>query len=189
MSRGTALLACSRQLSSACSEIFPRLLDISLGLPSPSHCEDRDREARQVEQERARRPSSMAGEAKKLFAASEVALHAFRKDCWVVIGGKVSEEEIFLVVLSPGSLGGDEPDRDPIRFGLTLMILLGLAWMVGLFQVYDVTKFLEDHPGGEDVLLHASGRPRLCSLSLLQFPVCFSFLQVYLFTLCTESFC
>ncbi|XP_066356125.1 uncharacterized protein [Miscanthus floridulus] len=52
----------------------------------------------------------MAGEAKKLFAASEVALHASRKDCWVVIGGKV----------------------------------------------YDVTKFLEDHPGGEDVLLHAS---------------------------------
>ncbi|XP_066355843.1 cytochrome b5-like isoform X2 [Miscanthus floridulus] len=53
----------------------------------------------------------MAGEGKKLFAASEVALHASRKDCWVVIGGKV----------------------------------------------YDVTKFLEDHPGGEDVLLHASG--------------------------------
>ncbi|OEL33369.1 Cytochrome b5 [Dichanthelium oligosanthes] len=52
----------------------------------------------------------MAGEAKKLFAASEVAFHASRKDCWVVIGGKV----------------------------------------------YDVTKFLEDHPGGEDVLLHAS---------------------------------
>ncbi|CAO1948924.1 unnamed protein product [Urochloa humidicola] len=51
----------------------------------------------------------MAGEA-KLFTASEVALHASRKDCWVVIGGKV----------------------------------------------YDVTKFLEDHPGGEDVLLHAS---------------------------------
>nr|ACG31263.1 cytochrome b5 isoform 2 [Zea mays] len=52
----------------------------------------------------------MAGEAKKLFFASEVTLHASRKDCWVVIGGKV----------------------------------------------YDVTKFLEDHPGGEDVLLHAS---------------------------------
>ncbi|TVU51411.1 hypothetical protein EJB05_02841 [Eragrostis curvula] len=53
----------------------------------------------------------MAAEgAKKLFAPSEVALHASRKDCWVVIHGKV----------------------------------------------YDVTKFLEDHPGGEDVLHHAS---------------------------------
>jgi len=52
----------------------------------------------------------MAGEAKQLFDASEVALHSSRKDCWVAIGGKV----------------------------------------------YDVTKFLEDHPGGEDVLLHAS---------------------------------
>ncbi|KAL6642401.1 hypothetical protein ACP70R_020582 [Stipagrostis hirtigluma subsp. patula] len=52
----------------------------------------------------------MAAEAKKLFSPSDVALHASRKDCWVVIHGKV----------------------------------------------YDVTKFLEDHPGGEDVLLHAS---------------------------------
>ncbi|XP_062202994.1 uncharacterized protein LOC133905266 [Phragmites australis] len=52
----------------------------------------------------------MAEEAKKLFAPSEVSLHASRKNCWVVIHGKV----------------------------------------------YDVTKFLEDHPGGEDVLLHAS---------------------------------
>ncbi|KAG2623516.1 cytochrome b5-like [Panicum virgatum] len=52
----------------------------------------------------------MAGEAKQLFDASEVALHSSRKDCWVAISGKV----------------------------------------------YDVTKFLEDHPGGEDVLLHAS---------------------------------
>lgn len=24
-------------------------------------------------------------------------------------------------------------------------------------QVYDVTKFLDDHPGGDDVLIHASG--------------------------------
>jgi cytochrome b involved in lipid metabolism len=33
--------------------------------------------------------------------------------------------------------------------------------LFGWFQVYDVTKFLEDHPGGEDVLLHASGKLRL----------------------------
>ncbi|KAK3136355.1 hypothetical protein QOZ80_5BG0432530 [Eleusine coracana subsp. coracana] len=52
----------------------------------------------------------MAEGTNKLFAQSEVSFHASRKDCWVVIHGKV----------------------------------------------YDVTKFLEDHPGGEDVLLHAS---------------------------------
>lgn len=55
-----------------------------------------------------------AASAKKLFSASDVVGHASRKDCWVVIHGKV----------------------------------------------YDVTKFLEDHPGGEDVLLHASGQMR-----------------------------
>ncbi|CAM0881070.1 unnamed protein product [Alopecurus aequalis] len=49
-------------------------------------------------------------ETKQLFSLSDVSLHASRKDCWVVIHGKV----------------------------------------------YDVTKFLEDHPGGEDVLLHVS---------------------------------
>jgi len=31
------------------------------------------------------------GEAKKLFFASEVTLHASRKDCWVVIGGKAKD--------------------------------------------------------------------------------------------------
>ncbi|XP_051186869.1 uncharacterized protein [Lolium perenne] len=49
-------------------------------------------------------------ETKQLFSPSDVSLHTSRKECWVVIHGKV----------------------------------------------YDVTKFLEDHPGGEDVLLHVS---------------------------------
>lgn len=32
-----------------------------------------------------------------------------------------------------------------------------------LEQVYDVTKFLEDHPGGDEVLLSATGiRPLRC---------------------------
>jgi hypothetical protein len=50
--------------------------------------------------------------------------------------------------------------------------------LFGWFQVYDVTKFLEDHPGGEDALLHASGELRLlllvfgfCSLSI-DFLIC-----------------
>ncbi|KAH7681186.1 Cytochrome b5-like heme/steroid binding domain-containing protein [Dioscorea alata] len=44
------------------------------------------------------------------YSHSEISLHTSKKDCWLVIHGKV----------------------------------------------YDVTTFLEDHPGGEDVLLHAS---------------------------------
>lgn len=35
-------------------------------------------------------------------------------------------------------------------------IMLNLCLNV-LEQVYDVTKFLEDHPGGDDVLLSATG--------------------------------
>ncbi|XP_026663672.1 cytochrome b5-like [Phoenix dactylifera] len=44
------------------------------------------------------------------YSPSEISLHTTKKDCWLIIHGKV----------------------------------------------YDVTTFLEDHPGGEDVLLQAS---------------------------------
>ncbi|KAJ0972947.1 hypothetical protein J5N97_020906 [Dioscorea zingiberensis] len=49
-------------------------------------------------------------EVSQKYSNSEISLHTSKKDCWLVIHGKV----------------------------------------------YDVTTFLEDHPGGEDVLLHAS---------------------------------
>ncbi|GAA0169004.1 oxidoreductase [Lithospermum erythrorhizon] len=32
------------------------------------------------------------------------------------------------------------------------------CWLIINGKVYDVTKFLEDHPGGEDVLLSATGK-------------------------------
>ncbi|ERN20183.1 cytochrome B5 [Amborella trichopoda] len=48
----------------------------------------------------------------KVFPLSEVSLHSSKKDCWIIVRGKV----------------------------------------------YDVTGFLEEHPGGEDVLIEASGR-------------------------------
>ena len=60
--------------------------------------------------------------------------------------------------LSLGSLGRQRSDS-------TLSDSDDFAGLSGWFQVYDVTKFMEDHPGGEDVLLHASGRLRLCSLA------------------------
>ncbi|XXG44596.1 hypothetical protein AAC387_Pa01g4356 [Persea americana] len=48
----------------------------------------------------------------KVFSLSDVSLHSSKKDCWLIIHGKV----------------------------------------------YDVTKFLEEHPGGEDVLIEAAGK-------------------------------
>ena len=32
------------------------------------------------------------------------------------------------------------------------------AWIVIHDEVYDVTKFLDDHPGGPEILLHACGK-------------------------------
>ncbi|KAF5810413.1 putative cytochrome b5-like heme/steroid binding domain, cytochrome b5, heme-binding protein [Helianthus annuus] len=32
------------------------------------------------------------------------------------------------------------------------------CWLIVHGKVYDVTKFLEDHPGGDDVLLSATGK-------------------------------
>ncbi|XP_015079769.1 cytochrome b5-like [Solanum pennellii] len=32
------------------------------------------------------------------------------------------------------------------------------CWLIISGKVYDVTKFLEDHPGGDDVLLSATGK-------------------------------
>ncbi|KAI5315520.1 PREDICTED: cytochrome [Prunus dulcis] len=53
----------------------------------------------------------MAG-GSKVYTLAEVSAHSDRKDCWLLIDGKV----------------------------------------------YDVTKFLEDHPGGDEVLLAATGK-------------------------------
>jgi len=102
----------------------------------------------------------MAGEAKQLFDASEVALHSSRKDCWVAIGGKVSEKGDLSCTFLLVHWGRQRSDS-------TLSDSDDFAGLSGWFQVYDVTKFLEDHPGGEDVLLHASGRLRWCSLTSL----------------------
>ena len=35
------------------------------------------------------------------------------------------------------------------------------AWMIIGGKVYDVTLFAQEHPGGEDVMLDAAGKPPL----------------------------
>jgi cytochrome b involved in lipid metabolism len=37
-------------------------------------------------------------------------------------------------------------------------------------QIYDVTKYLEDHPGGADVLLEATGMAALIHFSYSYYP-------------------
>lgn len=93
-------MACSPHLTFASSKFYP-FLGALISLSSASACKDEAVKQGSLtkSQDRVRRLPSMAGEAKKLFAASEVALHASRKDCWVIIGGKASEKEIFLAVL------------------------------------------------------------------------------------------
>lgn len=106
-----------------------------------------------------------AASAKKLFSASDVVGHASRKDCWVVIHGKVGQGARINRVDSISAFFFSRW-RSDLAWFLDGWCILVLDWVwickyfLLLFQVYDVTKFLEDHPGGEDVLLHASGQMR-----------------------------
>ncbi|PPD78313.1 hypothetical protein GOBAR_DD24767 [Gossypium barbadense] len=72
----------------------------------------------------------MGGEG-KVYTLAEFSQHNNAKDCWLLIGGKIGE--------------------------LTVQILFSIMDSVGC-NVYNVTKFLEDHPGGDEVLLSASGK-------------------------------
>lgn len=47
-----------------------------------------------------------------------------------------------------------------------MLILKSHRWFNFLDQVYDVTKFLEDHPGGDEVLLSATGTTRVSKILL-----------------------
>ena len=74
----------------------------------------------------------MAEEAKKLFSASDVALHASRKDCWVVIHGKVgsrASEEIYFVLFFLIQLFSR---RERERSGLVWSDSVGsVGWILG----------------------------------------------------------
>ncbi|KAE9460777.1 hypothetical protein C3L33_07308, partial [Rhododendron williamsianum] len=41
------------------------------------------------------------------------------------------------------------------------------CWLIISDKVYDVTKFLEDHPGGDEVLLSATGKDATDDLRML----------------------
>ncbi|KAL5171572.1 Cytochrome b5 isoform E [Glycine soja] len=69
------------------------------------------------------------GSKTKTFTFEEVAKHNHRKDCWIIVKGKCKSPRVY----SP-----QFPNN----------------WYQS--QVYDVTPFLDDHPGGDEVLVTAT---------------------------------
>ncbi|KAG6412007.1 hypothetical protein SASPL_124664 [Salvia splendens] len=74
----------------------------------------------------------------KMFSFEEVSKHNTEGDCWVVIHGNF------------------------IFFSLSFYIwenqiynLMALV-AIHIYQVYDVSRFLDEHPGGDEVMLNAS---------------------------------
>ncbi|KAJ0817589.1 putative cytochrome b5-like heme/steroid binding domain, cytochrome b5, heme-binding protein [Helianthus annuus] len=66
------------------------------------------------------------GSEAKLLSLHEVSKHDNKNDCWLIISGKVTSSTTF-----------------------NLFIQLSVC-------VYDITPFLDDHPGGDEVLLLAT---------------------------------
>ncbi|TVU37040.1 hypothetical protein EJB05_19007, partial [Eragrostis curvula] len=89
----------------------------------------------------------------KVYTLEEVSKHNTKDDCWLIIGGKVSSP-FFSLPASPPT---------PAQF---FFLLLEIQWFLDFnfswknydWTVYDVTKFLEDHPGGDDVLLSSTAK-------------------------------
>ncbi|RZS08874.1 hypothetical protein BHM03_00039909, partial [Ensete ventricosum] len=92
----------------------------------------------------------------KIYHFDEVAQHKGAKDCWLIISGKVK--------LTASHLS------DLLFIGKSFIFSLHVTiWSYinqddhpffspyCLLQVYDVTPFMDEHPGGDDVLLTASG--------------------------------
>ncbi|RWW17923.1 hypothetical protein GW17_00018127, partial [Ensete ventricosum] len=92
----------------------------------------------------------------KIYHFDEVAKHKGARDCWLIISGKVK--------LTASHLS------DLLFIGKSFIFSLHVTiWSYinqddhpffspyCLLQVYDVTPFMDEHPGGDDVLLTVSG--------------------------------
>ncbi|MBA0830692.1 hypothetical protein Goarm_015208, partial [Gossypium armourianum] len=110
-----------------------------------------------------------------VFTLAQVSEHKTPKDCWLIINGKgrafphASCGVDYAIMISPkpkALLHEFNPKRQTSvlrvysnRFHMfeehDLFMLVSVSFVQ---QVYDVTKFLEDHPGGDEVLLSATGK-------------------------------
>lgn len=99
----------------------------------------------------------------KIYHFDEVAKHNDRHDCWLLIHGKVCSQFLIQFFSKLGELKITTSVFDVVclqsekitveRFCILILLNLKL-----LHQVYNVTRFLEEHPGGEEVLIAASGK-------------------------------
>ncbi|KAG5538192.1 hypothetical protein RHGRI_018944 [Rhododendron griersonianum] len=76
----------------------------------------------------------------------EVAKHNHKGDCWLIISGKMD----LLNQLRAG-----DRSHEQCRCSCPN---LSTQRVDGRFKVYDVTSFLDDHPGGDEVLITATGK-------------------------------
>ncbi|CAJ2655721.1 unnamed protein product [Trifolium pratense] len=92
---------------------------------------------------------------KKVFTLADVSHHNTAKDCWLVIHNKCRAPMTHVghrirlqsKVLILDTIWKPEKSRQFPQF-----------FVIDFFQVYDVTKFLEDHPGGDEVLISSTGK-------------------------------
>ncbi|TVU44970.1 hypothetical protein EJB05_04435, partial [Eragrostis curvula] len=78
----------------------------------------------------------------KLYSMKEAALHNTPDDCWVVIDGKVSAAP------PTSSLRLAWSSYLRYRFMMHLFNYIAIAVVQASVEIYDVTKYLDDHPGG-----------------------------------------
>ncbi|KAH9784867.1 cytochrome b5 [Citrus sinensis] len=103
----------------------------------------------------------MGGEG-KVYTLAEVSGHNDRKDCWLIIEGKIVPVGSRRMIAGSHKANNGLVDLSVSTVLDSLICLECNAYGNGLIamkkSVYDVTKFLDDHPGGDEVLLSATGK-------------------------------
>lgn len=112
-------------------------------------------------------------QASKMYAKAEVSLHNQRTDCWIIIKDKVFfrfhclslDIEVEYLPILPPPLPSDNCLDFP-HFSFPFINFFYLAFE----QVYDVTPYVEEHPGGDAILAHAGDDSTDGFFGLILFP-------------------
>jgi cytochrome b involved in lipid metabolism len=115
----------------------------------------------------------MSDQLKKEYTLEEISKHTTQESCWLIIGN-----------LNNGAFSHCFPHGDVVRWfhpsgflcsqkttvvhhridpkvaccSLTFRLVLYVPYISGGPKVYDVTKYLDDHPGGAEVMLDVAGQ-------------------------------